>query len=43
MLTNSARFKRDAYFEQLHPVYTVTPQEIEEYIKASLLFRNFPE
>lgn len=37
MLTNSARFRRDAHFEQLHPVYTVTPREIEEYIKASLL------
>jgi predicted nucleotidyltransferase component of viral defense system len=36
MLTNSHRFTRDVQFEQLQPVYTVTPQEIEEYIKAKL-------
>ncbi len=37
MLTNSSRFTRDAHFEHLEPVYKVTPQEIEEYIKDCLL------
>lgn len=37
MLTNGNRFTRDAHFEQLKPVYTVTPQEIEAYIKSCLL------
>lgn len=37
MLTNGNRFTRDAHFEQLEPVYTVTPQEIEAYIKSCLL------
>lgn len=37
MLTNSSRFLRDAHFEQLEPVYSVTSQEIEEYIKSCLL------
>lgn len=37
ILTNGTRFTRDARFEQLEPVYTVTPQEIEEYIKCCLL------
>ncbi|MBR5296562.1 MAG: nucleotidyl transferase AbiEii/AbiGii toxin family protein [Parabacteroides sp.] len=37
MLTNGARFKRDAHFEQLSPFYTVTPLEIEQYIKSCLL------
>lgn len=38
MLTNSSRFIRDAHFEQLEPVYAVTAQEIEDYIKSRLLF-----
>ena len=33
MLTNGNRFTRDAHFEQLEPVYAVTTQEIEDYIK----------
>ena len=33
MLTNSNRFTRDSHFEQLEPVYDVTAQEIEGYIK----------
>ena len=37
MLTNGSRFKRDADFEQLSPFYTVTPLEIEQYIKSCLL------
>lgn len=37
MLTNGSRFTRDAHFEQLEPVYAVTAQEIEEYIKSCLL------
>lgn len=36
MLTNGNRFTRDAHFEQLEPVYSVTAQEIEEYIKCCL-------
>lgn len=36
MLTNGNRFMRDAHFEQLAPVYAVTPQEIEAFIKACL-------
>lgn len=36
MLTNGKRFSRDANFEQLSPVYNVTTQEIEDYIKHSL-------
>ena len=37
MLTNSNRFTRDSHFEQLEPVYDVTAQEIEGYIKNCLL------
>lgn len=37
MLTNGSRFMRNAHFEQLEPVYSVTAQEIEEYIKSCLL------
>ena len=36
MLTNGNRFTRDAHFEQLAPVYAVTAQEIEDYIKSCL-------
>lgn len=36
MLTNGNRFSRDANFEQLSPVYNVTTQEIECYIKQCL-------
>ena len=35
-LTNGNRFTRDAHFEQLAPVYAVTAQEIEDYIKSCL-------
>lgn len=37
MLTNGNRFTRDAHFEQLAPVYAVTAQEIEDYIKSCLI------
>ena len=37
MLTNGSRFMRDSHFEQLEPAYSVTSQEIEEYIKKCLL------
>lgn len=37
ILTNGSRFTRDAHFEQLEPIYVVTAQEIEEYIKSCLL------
>lgn len=36
MITNSNRFTRDAHFEQLNPVYSVTVKDIEEYIKSCL-------
>ena len=36
LLTNGQRFNRDAAFEQLEPVYSVTAREIEEYIKSCL-------
>ena len=36
MLTNGKRFSRDANFEQLSPIYEVTTQDIENYIKESL-------
>lgn len=36
MLTNGSRFTRDALFEQLQPIYTVTTLEIENYIKSCL-------
>lgn len=37
MLTNGSRFTRDDHFKHLEPVYAVTPQEIEEYIKSCLI------
>ena len=36
ILTNSSRFLRDSHFEQLSPIYTVSPKEIESYIKDKL-------
>lgn len=36
ILTNSNRFERDSQFEQLSPVYNVSPMEIENYIKELL-------
>lgn len=34
MLTNGELFRKDVGFELLHPVYNVTADEIEEYIKG---------
>lgn len=34
MLTNSARFAADADLEFLQPTYSVTPQEIENYLRG---------
>lgn len=31
-----ARFNRDTRFDQLHPKYDVSPQDIELYIKSLL-------
>ena len=36
MLTNGTRFKRDAVFEQLSPIYNVTTEDIENYIRNCL-------
>ncbi len=36
MLTNGKRFTRDTQFEQMKPTYSVTAQEIEDYIKSCL-------
>ena len=36
MLTDHRRFGEDHNFDQLEPVYTVTPEEIEAYIKKLL-------
>ena len=36
MLTDHRRFGEDRNFDQLEPVYTVTPEEIETYIKKLL-------
>ncbi len=36
-LTNSKRFKQDKNFNLLEPVYNITPEEIEEYIKEIVL------
>ena len=37
MLTNGSRFIKEKGFEELLPVYDVTPVEIQEYIKQKLL------
>ena len=37
ILTNGTRFARDVNFEQLSPIYNVTTQEIEDYIKHCLI------
>lgn len=36
MLTNGSRFTRDSRFEQLEPLYIITAQEIEGYVKSCL-------
>ncbi len=37
MLTNGSRFVIEKSFEELNPVYNVTPYDIQEYIKQKLL------
>jgi hypothetical protein len=37
MLTNGSRFVKEKGFEELMPVYDVTPYDIQEYIKQKLL------
>ena len=37
MLTNGSRFAKEKGFEELMPVYDVTPHDIQEYIKQKLL------
>ena len=37
MLTNGSRFVKEKGFEELNPVYNVTPYDIQEYIKQKLL------
>ena len=37
MLCDGERFRKDKAFVQLHPVYDVTPNDIQEYIKKKLL------
>ena len=37
MLCDGERFRKDKLFIQLHPVYNVTPYDIQEYIKQKLL------
>ena len=39
MLTNGSRFVKEKSFEELNPVYDVTPYDIQEYIKHKL-FEN---
>ena len=36
-LTNGCRFIKEKGFEELNPVYNVTPYDIQEYIKQKLL------
>ena len=37
MLCDGERFRKDKVFIQLHPVYDITPYDIQEYIKQKLL------
>lgn len=37
MLTNGSRFIKEKGFEELLPVYDITPSDIQEYIKQKLL------
>jgi hypothetical protein len=36
MLTNGQRFRVEQNFHQMHPVYDVTAEEIEEFLKEKL-------
>ena len=37
MITNGEVFKKDQAFSQLNPIYDVTSNDIQEYIKQKLL------
>ena len=37
MLTNGSRFVKEKSFEELNPVYDITPYDIQEYVKQKLL------
>lgn len=41
MLTNGNLYRTDSSFKLLKPVYDVTPTDIEEYIKSSLLIPKY--
>ena len=43
MLTNGSRFVKEKSFEELNPVYNVTPYDIQEYIKQKLLENKQPK
>jgi len=43
MLTDHKRFKADSNFGLLQPLYKVTPEEIEEYIKIQVKLNFSPE
>ena len=36
-IANGSRFVKEKSFEELNPVYDVTPYDIQEYIKHKLL------
>ena len=37
MLTHGSLFRKEESFYDLHPVYDVSPQDIERYLKQKLL------
>ena len=37
MLTNGSRFDKEKSFEELNPVYDITPYDIQEYVKQNYL------
>lgn len=43
MLTNGKRFLKEAGFEELQPVYDVSPVDIQEFIKEKLLEQSFSQ
>lgn len=36
VISDGSRFKRDSHFEQLHPLYEVTPLEIEQFVRQQI-------
>ncbi len=43
MLIDHKRFKADSKFNLLQPIYNITPEEIEEYIKTQVKINFSPE